>query len=88
MNANRKEGFARFREALGVQLALSGAEGLRVTLDRSNALPKKRCEDAPHSQSTACETPPRPASISVIRGKKKSSQAATILAHSSADKTD
>jgi hypothetical protein len=40
MNANRKEDFARFREALGVQLALSGAEGLRVALDRSNALPK------------------------------------------------
>jgi hypothetical protein len=62
MNANRKEVLLDYAKLLECD------SPRRVALGR-NGRCRKRCEHAPHSQSTACETLPRSVSISVIRVK-------------------
>jgi hypothetical protein len=68
MNANRKELVLDFAK-------LSGCDTSSYRFGSNAALDEKRCEDAPHSRSTSCESLFRFVSIRVVRGQQNFSKA-------------
>jgi len=68
MNANRKELVLDFAK-------LSGCDTSSYRFGSNAALDEKRCEDAPHSKSTSCESLFRFVSIRVVRGQQDFSKA-------------
>ena len=63
MNANGKEFLLDFAK-------LSECDTSSCRFESNAALDEKRCEDAPHSKSTSCESLFRFVSISVVRGQQ------------------